>query len=351
MPEPCATFIVTARASSGRGGPVPSASDEEILRSARWRDLREVAVGHGVRLRGLRTKEQACAAILASPAAETIIREVEARAGKGPASERARARLAATRDAIREAANLGAAVGAAEDFWKQAAESIEQGEPSIAETELDRAASLATSARERRLQEIRDSLSLIEDLLFAARQVGADTAGAEDLWSQARSAVAAGDYVQAGELVRQAERAAIQVQQGQIDQAIHLRETQIERARAIIAACEPLLQEAESYDLSVADVRTLLRQARDVLSKGDYLAGVTFAHNAEEAAYRLSSQVDEERRRRGIERPAPGLCGVCGSSHLTFFEDGWGRCSDCQEEFRWRGPLGLRERLRGLLGT
>lgn len=351
MPEPCATFIAAARASSGRGGLIPSTSDEEILRTARWRDLREVAVAHGVRIRGLRTKEQASAAILASPAAQAIVREIETRAGRGPASERARDRLAVTRDVIREAANFGAGVGAAEDLWKQAAESIERGEPSVAETELDRAAGLAAAARERRIQEITDALSLVEDLVFAARRVGADTAGAEDLWSQARSSVAAGDYLTAGELVKQAERAAIQVQQGQIDQAIHLRETQIERAQSIIAACEPLLQEAESYDLSVADVRTLLRQARDVLSKGDYLAGVTFARNAEEAAYRLSAQVDEERRRRGIERPAPGLCGVCGSSHLTFFEDGWGRCSDCQEEFRWRGPLGLRERLRGLLGT
>ena len=85
--------------------------------------------------------------------------------------------------------------------------------------------------------------------------------------------------------------------------------------------------------------------------KGDYLAGLTFARNADEAAHRLASQVEEERKRRGIERPAYGLCGICGSDHLLFYEDGWGRCSACEGEFRWRGPLGLRERLRGLLGT
>lgn len=334
-----------------QGGFIPSESDRELLLSARWKDLRELADAHGIRLRGLHTKEEVAAALLQSPTAEAILREMEARAGRGPAADRMRERLAATRDAIREAANLGAAVGAAEDRWKQAAESLEHGDPSLAETDLDRASTLAAAARERRIREIEDAVSLVEDHITAARQVGADTAGAEDLWSQARSATAARDYVQAGELVKQAERAAIQGQQGQIDQAIRLRESQIERARAIIAACEPLLQEAESYDLNVADVRTLLRQARDVLTKGDYLAGLTFARNAEEAAYRLSSQVEEERRRRGIERPVLGLCGVCGSSHLTFYEDGWGRCSDCREEFRWRGPLGLRERLRGLLGS
>lgn len=259
--------------------------------------------------------------------------------------------MAATRDAIREAANLGAAVGAAEDAWKRAADSLEREDLSLAEREVERASTLASDARTRRIKEISESVSAVADHITAARKVGADVAGAEDLWVQAKAALASRDYVQAGELVKQAERAAIQGQQGQIDQAIQLRESQIERARAIIAACEPLLQEAESYDLNVADVRTLLRQARDVLTKGDYLAGLTFARNAEEAAYRLSTHVEEERRRRGIERPSPGLCGVCRSDHLTFYEDGWGRCLDCQSEFRWRGPLGLRERIRGLLGT
>ena len=304
-----------------------------------------------MRIRGLRTKGEVAAALLASPAADAIVREMEALAGRGAAADRALERLAATRDAIREVSNLGAAVGAAEDAWRRAAESIERHDVDRAERDLDRAGTLAAEARNRRIRDIDATLSAVEGHISAARTVGADTAGAEDLWSQAKSAAAAREYLQAGDLANQAERAAIQDQQRQIDQAIQLRESQIERARAIIAACEPLLQEAESYDLSVADVRTLLRQARDVLGKGDYLAGLTFARNAEEAAYRLASKVDEERKRRGIERPARGVCGVCASDHLTFYEDGWGQCTDCGGEFRWRGPLGLRERLRGLLGT
>jgi transcription elongation GreA/GreB family factor len=291
------------------------------------------------------------ATLLASPDADEIVREMEARVGRGPAADRARDRLVATRDLIREAANLGAAVGAAEDAWRVATESLERRDLPAAESALDRASQLATEARERRIREIGEALSAVEDHIAAARKVGADVAGAEDLRVRARSAFSEREYVTAGDLIKQAERAAMQGQQRQIEQAIRLRENQIERARSIIASCEPLLQEAESYDLSVADVRTLLRQARDVLAKGDYLAGLTFARNAEEAAYRLSSQVEDERRRRGIERPARGVCGVCGSDHLTFYEDGWGTCTDCRSEFRWRGPLGLRERLRGLLGT
>ncbi len=277
--------------------------------------------------------------------------ELATEAGHGPTTDSVQDRLAATRDAIREAANLGAGVGAAEDAWKDAAQSLEQGKLDAAERGLTRASQLAGEARERRIKEIEASLSAVADHIAAARKVGADVADAEDRRLRAADAALAREYVLAGELIKQAERIAIKAQLQQINRAIELRESQIGRARAIIAGCEPLLEEAESYDLSVADVRTLLRQARDVLTKGDYLAGLTFARNAEEAAYRLASQVEAERARRGIARPAAGSCGACGSTHLTFYEDGWGRCADCDVEFRWRGPLGLRERLKGLLGT
>jgi hypothetical protein len=138
-------------------------------------------------------------------------------------------------------------------------------------------------------------------------------------------------------------------QQKQIERAIQLREAQVEKARAILIACEPVLKEAETYDLNPAEVRTLLRQAQDVLTKGDYLGGLTFARNAEEATRRLEAQIDDERRHRGIQKPRSGICSVCRSAHVTFQDDGWGRCSDCGKAFRWRGALGVWERLRGLI--
>ncbi len=330
---------------------MPSDSEAERFRDLRWRELRDLAGRHGVSVQGLRSKDDVIAALLASPSAEAIRTELAAREGRSSPAESTQVRLAATRDAIREAANLGAGVGAAEDAWKVAARSVEQGKMDVAESELVRASRLAGEARERRIKEIEATLSSVADHIAAARKVGADVANAEGLRLRAADAAVAREYVLAGELIQQAERIAIQAQLQQINRAIQLREDQIERARAIIAGCEPLLQEAESYDLNAADVRTLLRQARDVLSRGDYLAGLTFARNAEEAAYRLASQVEAERTRRGIARPTPGACGACGSTHLTFYEDGWGRCTDCDVEFRWRGPLGLRERLKGLLGT
>lgn len=330
---------------------MPADAEAGLFRGLRSKELRDLAERHGVSVHGLRSKRDLIEVLLASPAAESITEELAARARAAPTAESTSDRLAATRDAIREAANLGAGVGAAEDAWKAAARSLEEGNLEAAEQDLARAARLATEARERRIKEIDTAISTVADHISAARKVGADVADAEDLRLRAADAATAQEYVLAGELIKQAERVAIQAQLRQINRAIQLRETQIEGARAIIAGCEPLLLEAESYDLNVADVRTLLRQARDVLAKGDYLAGLTFARNAEEAAYRLSSQVESERALRGIARPVPGACGACGSRHLLFYEDGWGRCTDCNVEFRWRGPLGVRERLRELLGT
>ncbi len=264
-------------------------------------------------------------------------------------AERVRDLLALTRDAIREAANLGASIALAEDVWKRGADFLDRNRLSAARESFLEAARRADDARRRRIREVEESIGSVSDHIALARNVGADMKDAEELHQAARTAVAAGEHGHAGDLLKRAERLAMKGQQRQIDQAIQLRKAQVEKAQAILAACEPVLKEGESYDLTTAEVRTLLRQAQDVLAKGDYLAGLTFARNAEEAAQRLEGQIAEERRRRGIEKPASGICGVCRSRRVAFEDDGWGRCQDCGSTFRWRGPLGVWERLKGLL--
>ena len=197
---------------------------------------------------------------------------------------------------------------------------------------------------------VRAALTTAEDHIALARTVGADPVEAESLLAEARRAAEREDYPAAWDFAKRAERLGMQGQQQQIQKAIHLRDTQIERAQAIIAAGEPVLQEAESYGIEVAEARTLLRQARDVLAKGDYVTGMIFARNAEEAIARLEPRLDEERKKRGIQKPTQGVCGVCESHRLHFYDNGWGRCLDCGGTFRWRGPSGVVATLRGLLG-
>lgn len=264
-------------------------------------------------------------------------------------SDRIQDLLVQARDAIGEAANFGASVGLAEDAWKRAADFLDRDQLAAARESFVEAAQRAADARGRRVHEVEESLDSVGDHIALARNVGADMQEADGLLEEARTAVAKGEHGQAGDLLKRAERLAMKGQQRQIERAIQLRQAQVEKAQAIIAACEPVLKEAESYDLSAAEVRTLLRQARDVLGKGDYLAGLTLARNAEEAAHRLEGQILEERRRRGISKPASGICGVCKSKRVVFQDDGWGRCADCGSTFRWWGPLGVWARLRALL--
>lgn len=327
---------------------IASDSHAEALGRLPSKELRELAKRYGIPLLGLRRKSEIVSALLGGPYRDEILRGLEARSA---VSQGTQERLAATRDAIREAANMGAAVGASEDAWKEATEALDRGDLPEAEAHLARSAQLVTEARERRIREVEGSLSSVDDHIVLARKIGANVDEVERIRSEAEAAFGAREYALAGELIARAERSAMQAQLRQIERAIQIRQDQTARASALVAACEPVLQEAESYGLSVSEVRTLLRQARDVLARGDYVAGLAFARNAEEAATRLDAQLDEERRRRGIPQPVQGACGVCHSEHLTFYDDGWGRCGDCGAEFRWRGPLGIRERLRELLGT
>ncbi len=282
---------------------------------------------------------------------EALLRDLVRAAEVAHAREADRVRdlLASTRDGIREAANVGASVGLAEDSWKRAADFLDRDRLAAARESFVESAQRAEDARRRRVREVEESIASVSDHIELARNVGAEVREAEELHEAARTAIAAGEHGRAGDLLKRAERLAMKGQQRQIDRAMQLRQAQVEKAQAILGACEPVLKEAESYDLSAAEVRTLLRQARDVLEKGDYLAGLTFARNAEEASQWLEVQIAEERRRRGIQRPASGICGVCRSRRVTFEDDGWGRCEECGSTFRWRGPLGVWERLRTLL--
>jgi len=272
------------------------------------------------------------------------------KAAHGRTADRLRDELAEARDVVREAANLGAGVALAEDAWTRAADLLERGDLRGARDALATAARLAADVRDRRIREIESTASAVEDHIALARKVGADVDDAEDLLAQARDALAGGKRVEAWDLLSRAERLAMQGQQEQIRKAMEIRGAQTERASLIIAASEPLVQEAEAYGLNAAEARTLLRQARDVLGKGDYVTGLLFARNAEEAALRLEPLLLEERRKRGTSKPASGLCGACGSGRLEFHDNGWGQCLACGSAFRWRAP-GLTEKVRGLLGT
>lgn len=46
-----------------------------------------------------------------------------------------------------------------------------------------------------------------------------------------------------------------------------------------------------------------------------------------------------------VEKPTEGICAVCGSANLRFFDDGAGACPDCGRKFRWASPEEIEAKL------
>ncbi len=49
-----------------------------------------------------------------------------------------------------------------------------------------------------------------------------------------------------------------------------------------------------------------------------------------------------------VEKPTEGICGACGSENLEFFDDGSGRCTDCDRAFQWALDLAQESTSAGM---
>ncbi|MFO8110345.1 MAG: hypothetical protein R6U17_07500 [Thermoplasmata archaeon] len=48
-----------------------------------------------------------------------------------------------------------------------------------------------------------------------------------------------------------------------------------------------------------------------------------------------------------VRKPSEGICGACGSEELEFFDDGSGRCTECQRTFKWKDNPKYTEKKKG----
>jgi len=258
--------------------------------------------------------------------------------------QRARQEIYRVQEAIGHVANTGANVVLPDEALNRARDALRRNDHLLAIQLAVEAERISNETLQSRIREIEGSIPLTAAMIGEARNVGADVSEAEKWLEKARLAAKEKEYVLAAELVKRSERAAMQSQHHQIEKAMELRRRQVEKAQQLIEAVEPLIDEADGFGIDVLEARTLLRQARDVLSKGDYVNGTVYARNAAEVARRLEPKLVEERGRRGILKPEKGVCGVCSSTRLQFFDDGSGRCIECGHTFRWRVPTSLWER-------
>jgi hypothetical protein len=180
--------------------------------------------------------------------------------------QRSRAEIYRVQEIIGNAANMGANVVLPDEALNRARDALRRNDHLLALQLAAEAERLTNETRKARIKEIEDAIPLTASIITEARNVGAEVAEAERWLDKARVAATGREHVLAGELVKRAERAAMQSQHHQIEKAMELRRRQVEKAQAVIGAVEPLVDEAYRFDIDVTEAQTLLRQARDVLA-------------------------------------------------------------------------------------
>lgn len=259
--------------------------------------------------------------------------------------QKARGEIYRVQEIVFQVNSLGADSSKADEVLTEASDALRRGDHLLCVELCRKAESLAEHARQECIEEIERSIPMTMTLINEAENVGADVAEAERLLEKAQLAFDQKEYVLTSELVKRAERHAMQSQHYQIEKAMELRKRQVEKARDLIASIEPIIVEAEAYGIESSEARTLLLQAKDVLAKGDYVNGTVFARNAAEAAKRLEVPLQGERRKRGLTRPPQTICSACGATSLSYNEDGTGKCSRCGRAFQWRSPTRIWHRV------
>lgn len=243
--------------------------------------------------------------------------------------------LYTTGEFLAEISNLGADLTVARDLLQRAREAARRNDNVDSARLMVRSKEVALEAKEKRIYEIQEMIPRTQGLMEEAKHLGADVSDGEKMLMQAQIAMDNDDYVLCAELAGRAEARASEVQHDQIQQAMDIREKQINQAKKEIENLESVILEADSYRLNIAKARRLLYVAQETVREHDFVRMTRYVASAQDAVEDLLPEIMNERKKRGIEKPAAGICGNCKSRDLEFHEEGYGECLRCGKTFTW----------------
>jgi hypothetical protein len=243
--------------------------------------------------------------------------------------------LYTTSEFLAEISNLGADLTVARDLLQRAREAARRNDNLDAARLMIRSKEVALEAKEKRIYEIQEMIPRTQALIEEGQHLGADVGDAQKMLMQAQIALDNDDYILCAELAGRAEAKASEVQHYQIQQAMDIREKQIEEARKQIENLDSIILEADSYKLNVAKARRLLYVAQETIREHDFVRMTRYVVSAQDAVKDLMPEIMNERRKRGIEKPTAGICGNCKSRNLEFYDQGYGECQECGKTFTW----------------
>ncbi len=243
--------------------------------------------------------------------------------------------LYTTGEFLAEISNLGADLTVARDLLQRAREAARRNDNVDSARLMVRSKEVALEAKEKRIYEIQEMIPRTQGLMEEAKHLGADVSDGEKMLMQAQIAMDNDDYVLCAELAGRAEARASEVQHDQIQQAMDIREKQINQAKKEIENLESVILEADSYRLNIAKARRLLYVAQETVREHDFVRMTRYVASAQDAVEDLLPEIMNERKKRGIDKPAAGICGNCKSRDLEFHEEGYGECLRCGKTFTW----------------
>jgi len=239
---------------------------------------------------------------------------------------------------VSEIANLGADLTVARDLLQRAREANRRHDSFESARLMKRAKAVATKAKQKRIEEIRQMIPKTNNLIEEAKHLGADVGDAEKMLMQAQIALDNDDYILCAELAGRAKARASEVQHYQIQKAMDIRGEQMQDARGRVERMVSVLAEADMYGLDISKAKRLLYVAKETIREEDFVRMTRYVVSAQHAVDDLMPMIKVERRKRGIEKPQAGICGNCGSRELTFSDDGYGMCNNCSKAFTWVTP-------------
>ncbi len=157
---------------------------------------------------------------------------------------------------------------------------------------IEGADTLVHQARDIRIEEIREAVDSVEAVIEEARSIGADVEEASDLIAQVRDAVKASEFVQAHDLVTQAERVSLEAQKEHMERVADLRDRQLTQVKELIGQIKPLIDRARAEGFRANEAIEDLKAALEYVKSNDYVNALLRAKKAYRAVKSFQSEVE-----------------------------------------------------------
>ncbi len=206
--------------------------------------------------------------------------------------EKAKEHVAAQEKALENIEAMGGDIARARAMVNKAGTALEENRRFDYLGVIQGVDELVHQAREIRIEEIREAVDSVEAVIEEARSIGADVDEASDLLAQVRDAVEASEFVQAHDLVSQAERVSLEAQKAHMERVSDLRDRQLSQVKELIGQIKPLIDRARAEGFEANEAIEDLKAALEHVKSNDYVNALLRAKRAYRSVKSFQSEVE-----------------------------------------------------------